>query len=317
MNLPVAVAIWAAIVAGAAIAGIHLGFGGRRFVIALAVAAVLFAFELFVAAPQFLDRIRGLLGDGGAILVPLVPLFGVLVYSLAVTGNGEAMLIGAAYAVLPSLLLAGRAGKSPGTWQDYAAMLVVWLPVEFRWMYKLFPYPPPLIHTLTILMAMATGVAAFVVLRRMDGIGYAVEWRRGFGWIFAFHFVVFAAIAIPLGMRIGFLAYAPSFARFKWSPLEGLGILFFTAWPEEFLFRGILQNLLTRSFKNQQAGWILAAVIFGFSHILHKPFPNWKYVFLATIAGLFYGRAYIKSGSLVPGALVHGLVDISWHVLFR
>lgn len=308
--------IWAAIVTAAAIAGRRLGFGGHRFVIALAVVAALFAFEFFLAAPPVMARVGGALGEG-ALLTPLVPLFAALIYGLAVSGGPKTMLLSTAYAIVPALLLSSSAGKAPGTWQDYIAMLMVWLPVEFRWMYKLFPYPPPLIHTLTILMAMATGVAAFVVLRRMDGVGYAVEWRRGFGWIFAFHFVAFAVIAVPLGMRIGFLAWAPSLARFKWSPLEGLGILFFTAWPEEFLFRGILQNLLTRSLKKSWAGWILASVIFGFSHILHNPFPNWKYVFLATIAGLFYGRAYIKSGSLTPGALVHGLVDISWHVLFR
>ena len=134
---------------------------------------------------------------------------------------------------------------------------------------------------------------------------------------FAVHFVGFALIAVPLGIKIGFLAWGPSLARFELSPLEGLGILLFTAWPEEFLFRGVLQNLLSRTFKNQWAGLIVASVIFGLSHILHKPFPNWKYVILATIAGLFYGHAYMKTRSLVPGALVHGLVDISWHVLFR
>jgi uncharacterized protein len=53
------------------------------------------------------------------------------------------------------------------------------------------------------------------------------------------------------------------------------------------------------------------------SHILHAPYPNWKYVFLATIAGLFYGHVWMKTGSLLPGALVHALVDVSWHVLFR
>lgn len=317
LNFPTALIIWAAIVTAAAIAGIHLGLRGRQFVIALAVAAALFAFEFFAAAPPVLARIRNALGEGGTILAPLVPLFGVLIYTLAVTGNAKMMLIGAAYAILPSLLLSGSAGKSPGTWQDYAAMLLVWLPVEFRWMYLLFPYPPPLTHTLTILMAMSAAVAAFILIRRMDGIGYAVEWRPGFSWIFAFNFAVFAVIAVVLGTRIGFLAYAPSLARLKLAPLEGLGILFFTAWPEEFLFRGVLQNLLTRSLKNQWAGLILASAIFGLSHIFHKPFPNWKYVLLATIAGFFYGRAYIKSGSLVPGALMHGLVDISWHVLYR
>ena len=45
-------------------------------------------------------------------------------------------------------------------------MLLIWLPVEFRWMYRLFPYPPPLTHTLTILIALGTGVAAFV----LDGL---------------------------------------------------------------------------------------------------------------------------------------------------
>jgi len=26
---------------------------------------------------------------------------------------------------------------------------------------------------------------------------------------------------------------------------------------------------------------------------------------------------WMKTGSLFPGALVHALVDVSWHVLFR
>jgi membrane protease YdiL (CAAX protease family) len=40
-------------------------------------------------------------------------------------------------------------------------------------------------------------------------------------------------------------------------------------------------------------------------------------VFLATVAGLFYGRTWIKTGSLFPGAIVHALVDILWHILFH
>ncbi len=184
-------------------------------------------------------------------------------------------------------------------------------------MYRLFPFPPQLTHTLTILLALSTGVAAFVVLRRLEGIGYAIEWVRGSGWIVASHFLLFAAIAIPLGIGIGFIAYDPSVARLRSLPVAVLGIVFFTAWPEEFLFRGILQNLFSRTLKNQWAGLAVASVIFGFSHILHAPFPNWKYVILATIAGVFYGHAWMKTGSLLPGALVHALVDISWHMLFR
>jgi hypothetical protein len=166
-------------------------------------------------------------------------------------------------------------------------------------------------------MALSTALAGFVLLRRLDGVGYAVAWGRGFGGSLALHFALFAAIAIPLGVTLGFLAYQPSLERARSSPLTVLGILFFTAWPEEFLFRGLLQNLLSQTLKNQQAALVIAAVIFGFSHIFHAPYPNWKYVLLATVAGLFYGHLWIRTRSLLPGTLVHALVDISRQILFR
>jgi len=322
MNLSTAAAAWAVIVSLAAFYGIRLGYSGRSFALALGVAAVLFAFELSLAAPRVLERARHLFGEHGAVLAPLVPLFAVLIYTIAVTANWKTALLGAAYTVLPALLAATCIGKPAGQWQDYAAVLLIWLPLELRWkgltfLYVLFPYPPQLMHTLTILLALSTGVAALVLLRRLDGIGYAVEWRRGFAWNVLLHFGVFAVIAVALGLRIGFLSYAPSLARLRTAPIEIIGILFFTAWPEEFLFRGVLQNLLSRRFKNQWAGLAVASVAFGFAHIFHAPYPNWKYVFLATVAGLFYGRTWIKTGSLFPGAIVHALVDILWHILFR
>jgi len=322
MNLLTAAVAWAVIVGLAAYYGIRLGYSGHSFALALGVAAALFAFELFLSAPRVLERVRHLLGEHGAVLAPLAPLFGVLIYTIGVTANWKTALLGAAYVVLPALLAATCIGKPAGQWQDYAALLLIWLPVELRWkgltfLYVLFPYPPQLMHTLTILLALSTGAAALVLLRRLEGIGYAVEWRRGFGWSVVLHFAAFAIIAVVIGLRIGFLTYGPSFARLRTAPIEVIGILFFTAWPEEFLFRGVLQNILSRTFKNQWAGLAVASVAFGFAHIFHAPFPNWKYVFLATVAGLFYGRTWIKTGSLFPGAIVHALVDILWHILFR
>jgi membrane protease YdiL (CAAX protease family) len=317
MSWGTAAAVWATVVLLAAFEGFHFGYSGYRFAIALGVAAALFGFELFLAAPGVFGTVFQVLGHRGAVLTVLVPLFAVLFYCFTVSGNWKYGLIGAAYAVLPALLLAGSAGKTPGTWTDYAAAAVIWLPVEFRWMYRLFPYPPQLTHTLTILLALSTGVAAFVVLRRLDGIGYRAEWKRGDSGIVLTHFLLLAAIAVPLGVSIGFLSYDPSVARLRSLPVALIGITFFTAWPEEFLFRGVMQNLFSRTFRNQWASLAVASVVFGLSHILHAPFPNWKYVLLATIAGVFYGHAWMKTGSLLPGALVHALVDISWHLLFR
>ena len=153
----------------------------------------------------------------------------------------------------------------------------------------------------------------------MDGIGYAVTLNKNDAWTILVHFAGFALIAIVIGTRIGFLTYEPSRARLHPIPLalSVVGILLFTAWPEEFLFRGVLQNLFSRSFKNQWAALALALLIFGLSHIFHAPYPNWKYVLLATIAGIFYGHTWMKTGSLFPAAVVHALVDILWHILFR
>ena len=317
LKLPIAFAVWVPIIVFVILLGFRLGYRGPRYGMALSVAAVLFAFEFFLACPSVLERARKFLGEHGRVLAPLFPLFAVLIYTITVTGKWTLVLAGAAYCVLPALLLASSSGKPPGTWEDYAAAMIIWLPVEFRWMYHVFPYPTELSHTLTILLALSTGIAAFILLRRMDGIGYAIVWRRGFGATVALHFLIFAAIAVAVGMQIGFLKFDPTLSRLRTLPLATVGITFFTAWPEEFLFRGVLQNLLSRTSKNQWTGLAIAAVIFGFSHIMHAPFPNWKYVFLATIAGLFYGHVWMKTGSLFPGALVHALVDISWHVLFR
>jgi membrane protease YdiL (CAAX protease family) len=99
--------------------------------------------------------------------------------------------------------------------------------------------------------------------------------------------------------------------------LLSLGILFFTAWPEEFLFRGLLQNMLARASKSDLAGWWTASILFGFSHITNMGFPNWRYVLLASIAGFFYGWTWRKTGSIFAPALVHASVDVMWHFLFR
>lgn len=317
MPLSVAVTICTAIVALAAVYAMLLGFGGPRLAIALGVAAALFAFEFFFALPSAQHSLQNSFGARAGVLAPIVPLGIFLIYSVIMNNRAWLTVAGAAYVIAPALILSSSAGKSAGTWEDYLAVLVLWLPVEFRLNYRLFPYPPPMTHTLTILLALSTGVAAFVLLRRLDGVGYALDWRRGYFSYFAILFVVFAVIAIPLGLKIGFIHWAPTLSRLRAAPLTIIGILFFTAWPEEFLFRGLLQNLLSKTLKSPWLGLVAAAIIFGFSHILHAPFPNWKYVGLACIAGLFYGFAWMRTRSLVPGVLIHALVDISWHILFR
>jgi membrane protease YdiL (CAAX protease family) len=130
-------------------------------------------------------------------------------------------------------------------------------------------------------------------------------------------FLVFGAIAIPLGTGMHFIHFAPQWHTWLSLPFLSIAILFFTAWPEEFLFRGLLQNMLARSSKSDFAGWWTASVLFGFSHITNLGFPNWRYVILASIAGIFYGWTWRRTNSIFAAALVHAAVDATWHFFFR
>ncbi len=309
--------LWAALVLFVIFAGLRLNYTGRRFAVAILVAAALLGVELFVARPRIRERLSAVFAGSSFFLAPLIPLLAFLIYALNLyPANWLWISAGVLYVAIPSLLAARARGKSAGQWEDYLALFIIWLPVQFRWMYRLWPYPQQLTHTLTILFALTTALAAFLFIRRLDGIGYGVEWRRGFGWAVLLNFVLLAVIIIPLGEAIRFIHFGPTAHSLKATPLTGLEILIFTEWPEEFLFRGLLQNLLSRSLKNRYAGWIIASVTFGFAHILHAPVPNWKYVCLATIAGLFYGRAWMKTESIFPGAIVHALVDTIWFGFF-
>ena len=317
LNLGLAFSIWAALSLFAALYGTYLGYGGRAFAVALGVFAFFFAGQVFLAAQSAREAwLRGP-ARSAAWAAPLAPLAGYLVYAAGTRFTNPMLIaVAALYALVPPLLLS-RVRGAPGRWQDYLAVLAIWLPVELRWPYKLWPYPHELTHTLTILFALNVGLAAFLVLRRLDGIGYAVEWGPGFARSVGLHFVLFGAIAIPLGETIGFLHFGPSLARLRSLPLAALGMLLFTAWPEEFLFRGLLQNLLSRTLRSPLAGLLAASVVFGLAHINNGPFPNWRYVLLATLAGVFYWRVWMKTGSIFASCLVHALVDITWHLLFR
>jgi len=311
-----ALILWIALVLFGIVAGLRLGYGGPHFAVAILVAAAFLGVELFVACPR-LHKWFALLPRSASLLASLVLLTAFLVYALnTYPSDWLRVLAGISYVVVPSLIAASARGKPAGQPEDYLALGIIWLPVQFRWMYRLWPYPSQLTHPLTILFALATALAVFSFIRRLDGIGYAVEWRRGFGSAVLVNFVLLAVIIIPLGEAIHFIHFGPTVHSLEGTPLAGLEILIFTAWPEEFLFRGLLQNLLSRSLKNRYAGWIIASVAFGFAHILHAPVPNWKYVFLATIAGLFYGRTWMKTDSIFPGTIVHALVDTIWFGFF-
>lgn len=295
------------------------GYADRAFLIALTVFACFLTIMLQFAAKGVSERFLAIAGPGSAWLLTLL-LF--LLYLAYVLGTGTAqllrILIMAGFLFAPLFLLASAPAGASATWQDFVAIAGIWTVVKFGPSHWIWPYPGGrLAYIFTVMVAVNLAIAGFLLQRRIKDAGYNIGWGNRWALYVVASLAAFACIAIPLGIRMHFIAYAPRVSEWKsFIPLS-IGILFFTAWPEEFLFRGLLQNLLSRASNNETAGLITASILFGFSHITNLHFPNWRYVLLASIAGLFYGWTWRKTGSIFASAVVHAGVDILWHFLFR
>jgi CAAX protease family protein len=225
-----------------------------------------------------------------------------------------------AYLVLPAgLLLTIRRTSDSMEWQDVAVILMLWFPLDFRWMRDVWSWPrSSLAYSMNSLLATCLAVFLFVVLRRLGGVGYHYRFQWHDWWIGLRNFLYFAPIAIPIGILTGFISVSSRFAPPWQFLLSAVGIFIFIAIPEELLFRGMIQNYLQKGLLKPLPALIVTSIIFGAAHLNNGPTqPDWRYFLLASIAGLFYGNAYARTGSLIAPAIVHTLVDTVWRSFFR
>ena len=311
--------VWAASCFLAALYASWLGYGGRAFAATLTAFAWLFLVMLLFAARGVSEKLAASFPAAAGYLLAAAALLAYLIYSLGTNTFSFARFGAVALFIFIPLALAASAEKRPpGTWQDFLTLAGCWVAVKFAPSHWLWPYPDGRLgHVLTMLLALNLALASFLFLRRVNGIGYIFGWGHHWGFFIFASFAVFACIAIPLGSAMHFIFFAPHWDAWKTLPFTALGIFFLTAWPEEFLFRGLLQNMLARASRSDLAGWWTASLLFGLSHITNYGFPNWRYVILASIAGFFYGWTWRKTGSIFASAIVHALVDTIWHFLFR
>jgi membrane protease YdiL (CAAX protease family) len=253
-----------------------------------------------------------------------LPLLLLLPYFIEAFGAGKFSWQGflklTAYILVPTLLLlpdrlrtAARLG-----WRDCAAMLALGVPVPAGWLQGIWfafggvPFFRPL-------YSVCIGGYAFLAIRNLQDVGYRLLLRKQDLIHGLAHFVGFALVGIPLGYALHFTHFHNGHASVASFAIDFIGVYITIAIPEEFLFRGILQNFLEKSFEGQGRGrkaLIIASVIFGASHFHHPPVPNWKYCIMATLAGLFYGNAYRERRRLSASAFTHALVDATWHFWF-
>lgn len=221
----------------------------------------------------------------------------------------------ALYALLPIALclLLGQTERAAG-WRDFLVLAVLGLAVDLRWFERAWP---PHLSVFNKMLLLDAGIYAFILLRRLQGVGFDLRLRlrdvstglREFGW--------YAPLAIALGLALGFLHVHA--ARPSASTLAGAFLFTFTfiAIPEELFFRGWMQNLLERRL-GRTPSLLITAVLFGLSHFNKRAVHfNWRYVLLATIAGFFYGRAWRRDRRVGASAITHACVDTIWSQWLR
>jgi len=213
-----------------------------------------------------------------------------------------------AYLTLPAVLVCvGRAG-APGLVRVLAAAIVLWLPIEFNLLPQL-RLPPPDGLRAAPFAALATGLYLFLVACPLDRIGYTFRLSRRDLRIAVIATAAFAVVGLPIGLLTGFLEWnpRPDALRLAVAPIA---IYLATGVPEEFLFRGLIQNTLERAIG--RAALPIASVVFGLAHL-----PDVRYVLLATLAGLAYGWVYLATRRITASAVTHALVDWIWVLLLR
>lgn len=224
------------------------------------------------------------------------------------------------YALLPVIIapLLDRARRADpmqrGNWRDFLVLAVIGLAVDLRWFEPAWPAHLTVFNKVLLLDA---GIYGFLAVRRLDGVGFDLRLRLRDIGIGAREFTFYAPIAISLGLGLEFLhlhGVLPNAGRV-------IGALvftfFFIAVPEELFFRGWLQNLLERRI-GRTGALLLTAALFGLSHFNKRAVHfNWRYVVLAAIAGIFYGRAWREHRRVGASGITHALVDTVWGLWLR
>ena len=203
---------------------------------------------------------------------------------------------------------------------DFLAILLLWLPIEFNAAASLVPRPAQgFLHTVAYGIAIVLGLTLFLGFRSLPGMKFNLPRGKRDFWLPLAGFAILAPVLAVAGIALGFLPppHAPIQSAGRMAAAVGL-IFVGTALPEEILFRSLVQNLLMQRFGSRFRTLLAASLIFGCAHLDNGPqaLPNWRYMILATIAGLAYGKVFQNASTVLSSAGLHMLVDWTKHFFF-
>jgi len=293
--------------------------GGSRltFVASFALlAAPFWAFGFGAAAPLR----RALSASWARVLAPGLLVSSYLVFSLP---RGEfqwrycAALAGipiVVAALLEFLTREHSGSRVTLQWPDLISLAILGVPIVMRWLHGAYPHSA--LSAMPKLLLTDAALYGFLVVRGLEDVGYDFR-PRGRDLAIGMRELAFFA---PFGIGGGFLLHFIGFHRVApslWEFCAGwITTFILIAIPEELFFRGILLNLLERRM-GPRAALLASAVVFGFSHFNKRAVFNWRYIILATVAGIFYGRAWRNRRRLFTSGITHTTVDVIWGTWFK
>jgi membrane protease YdiL (CAAX protease family) len=204
---------------------------------------------------------------------------------------------------------------------NFPIILMLWLPIEFAVGASSIPKElQGFFHTVAYGIAILLALWIFLIFRDLPGMKYNLP--RGTRDLMTplIGYVLVAPILIPIGLWLSFIQpfHVPAQLSVGLVLRTFLIILVATAFPEEILFRALIQNSIMQKLGFTNKALLVAAVIFGCAHLNNGPgpLPNWRYAIMATIAGFAYGKVFQKSSSVFSSAILHALINTSKHVFF-
>ena len=280
-------------------------------------------FALFSRAIQ--ERLRDLLRRRPALiwLAPL-GLTGVFAAAAVEVQAASAKLVGLVliYTLAPAacLWLGRRGDDGRARAADFVAVGLLWLPLEFAAGASLVPRQAQgFLHSVAYGVGILLALVLFLGFRRLKGMKYELPRTRRDLWLPLAAFAITAPVLVAIGIPIGFIPppHLPAASGSRMA--EAVGLIFAgTAIPEEILFRSLIQNLMMQRWGTGLRVLLAASFIFGCAHLDNgpQPLPNWRYMILATVAGIAYGKVFEKSGTVLSSAALHTLVDWTKHFFF-
>lgn len=182
----------------------------------------------------------------------------------------------------------------------------------------LSPIPKQSISILGHVMLVRTAAIAILTIRRDVVVSFDF-WPRREDWLTGLRYflLMLPCVAIPY-WALGLVVLRPHPLNAALAAGTFFGILWIVALSEEFFFRGLIQQWLEQWTGSPTRALAMASGLFGMAHLgFRHSFPNWRWVIIATIIGVFCGLAWRRSRRIQASMVTHALLVTFWRVFFQ